>query len=227
MIFARNNTAVKTASKILSKKFKDCPFIISAYIYGSVLTKNFSQNSDIDVLFIVEDTYEPNIILEKIKEIRDTITDFKLDLNIVFLEEFKKRWHIYRPPTYFYWIKQRNKLIWGKQNLIKEIRADEITAESLLKRAVDLAQSSRSVYLNNKEADFWVNKYKRWIRTLICEIHYLDNKLETDYKKCVKNIVKKYPKYNMLKIVMEDNITMKQITSVAEELIYLIRKNFI
>ena len=171
-----NSNTVKIISEILKKKFKKLPAISSAYIYGSVLTNNFSQTSDIDVLFIVDNINNPNELLKEIKLIRNTVKDFKLDINVVFMDEFIRRWHIYRPLTHFYWIKPRSIFLWGA-DYIKDVKESEITAESLFRRAVDLAQSSRSVYLNNKDDSFWGMKYKRWVSTLVCEINYFDDAL--------------------------------------------------
>lgn len=172
-----NSDTVKIISKILKNKFEKLPAISSAYIYGSVLTNNFSRMSDIDVLFIIDNIDNPNKLLKEIKLIRNTVKDYKLDINVVFMDEFIRRWHIYRPPTYFYWIKSRSVFLWGT-DYIKDVKESEITAESLFRRAIDLAQSSRSVYLNNKDDSFWESKYKRWVSTLICEINFLDNELE-------------------------------------------------
>jgi len=189
------------------------------------LTDKFSNSSDIDVLFIINNIEEPNKLLKKIKSLRATIKDYKLDINVVFMDEFNNRWHIYRPPTYFYWIKSRSIFLWGK-DYIKEVKESEITAETLFRRAVDLAQSSRSVYLNNKDASFWEAKYKRWIRTLICEINYFDDKLEFDYILCVRRLAKKYPEIKNITNLLQDNPSMEEISEVAENLVCFIRQNF-
>lgn len=221
-----NEAVIKKVSLILTSKYKKFPAIISAYIYGSSLTANFSKTSDIDVLFIVKNLDNPNKFLKEIKSIRNKIKDFKLDINVVFLDEFARRWHIYRPPTYFYWIKSRSLLLWGK-DLIKNVHESEITAESLFRRAVDLAQSSRSVYLNGKDDSFWENKYKRWVSTLICEINYLDDELEFDFNLCSKRLIKNYPYLKNINILSRDKLTMEGISRVAEDLVCFLRKKFL
>lgn len=221
-----NEAVIEKVSLILKNKYKKFPSIISAYIYGSLLTVNFSKTSDIDILFIVNNLENPNKLLKEIKNIRNKIKDFKLDINVVFLDEFTRRWHIYRPPTYFYWIKSRNFLLWGK-DLIKNVDESEITAESLFRRAVDLAQSSRSVYLNAKDDSFWENKYKRWVSTLICEINYLDDELEFNFILCAKRLIKKYPSLKNIKILFKGQPTMEEISKVAEDLVCFLRKNFL
>lgn len=221
-----NDAVIEKVSKILKNKFKKFPSILSAYIYGSILTDNFSKTSDIDVLFIISNIANPNKLLKEIKTTRNTVKDFKLDINVVFVDEFIRRWHIYRPPTYFYWIKSRNKLLWGDDQ-IKNIKESEITAESLFRRAVDLAQSSRSVYLNNKDASFWEAKYKRWISTLICEINYFDDKLEFDFKLCARRLAKKYPEIKNVTVLFQEKPSMENISGVAENLVCFIRKKFL
>ncbi|MBA3047584.1 nucleotidyltransferase domain-containing protein [Patescibacteria group bacterium] len=221
-----NSDTVKIISKILKNKFEKLPAISSAYIYGSVLTNNFSRMSDIDVLFIIDNIDNPNKLLKEIKLIRNTVKDYKLDINVVFMDEFIRRWHIYRPPTYFYWIKSRSVFLWGT-DYIKDVKESEITAESLFRRAIDLAQSSRSVYLNNKDDSFWESKYKRWVSTLICEINFLDNELEFDFKICAPKMAKKYPEIKNILNLLQDNPSMEKITGVAENLVCFIRQNYL
>ena len=221
-----NNFVVNKVSEILKGKFEKFSPILSAYLYGSILTDHFSKTSDIDVLFIVGNISNPNKLLKEIKTIRGMVKDFKLDINVVFMDEFIRRWHIYRPPTYFYWIKSRNKLLWGEDR-IKNVKESEITAESLFRRAVDLAQSSRSVYLNNKDASFWEAKYKRWISTLICEINYFDDKLEFDFKLCARRLAKKYPEIKNITVLFQEKPSMEKISGLAENLVCFIRQKFL
>ncbi|MFH1662074.1 MAG: hypothetical protein ABIA02_03185 [Candidatus Falkowbacteria bacterium] len=116
--------------------------------------------------------------------------------------------------------------MWGDDQ-IRNVKESEITAESLFRRAVDLAQSSRSVYLNNKDSSFWEPKYKIWISTLICEINYLDDKLEFDLKPCIRRLAKKYPEIKNISIILQEKLSMEQITSVAENLVCFIRQKFL
>lgn len=221
-----NEAVIKGVSEILKDKFKNLSPIFSAYIYGSILTDKFLKTSDIDILFVIDNVANPNKLLKEIKAKRSAIKDYKLDINVVFIDEFIKRWHIYRPPTYFYWIKSRSLFLWGT-DYIKEVKESEITAESLFRRAVDLAQSSRSVYINNKDASFWESKYKRWIRTLICEVNYFDDKLEFDYKICIKRLAKKYPEIKNIMDLLRDSPSMEEISGVAENLVCFIRQKFL
>ena len=142
------------------------------------------------------------------------------------MDEFIRRWHIYRPPTYFYWIKSRSIFLWGT-DYIKDVKKSEITAESLFRRAIDLAQSSRSVYLNNKDDSFWESKYKRWVSTLVCEINYFDDKLEFDFKICAPRMANKYPEINNILDLLQDKPSMEIITGVAESLVCFIRKKYL
>lgn len=220
-----NEEIIEKIAEILKIKFKPLTGISSAYIYGSALTNKFSSASDIDVLFIVDNVDDPNTLLHKIKTTRDSVENYKLDINVVFMDEFVRRWHIYRPPTYFYWIKARNKFLWGVDH-IQSIKESEITAESLYRRAVDLAQSSRSVYLNNKDDAFWEAKYKRWLITLICEINYLDDELDFDLVSCINKLSSKYLELTGIANLLQNQVTMKIISEAAESLVLFIRQRF-
>ncbi|MBU0722412.1 nucleotidyltransferase domain-containing protein [Patescibacteria group bacterium] len=133
--------------------------IRSAYIYGSVLSDRFKEGkSDIDVLFICKDIEKPHLFLKKIKMKTKKIKT-KVDINVVFYSEFIKRWHIYRPPTYFVGIKLANELLWG-EDLIRDVNIKDVKPINIYKRIVDLSQGIRGVYVNSKNDDFWCEKYK-------------------------------------------------------------------
>jgi predicted nucleotidyltransferase len=134
-----NKLLIEEVTKNIRVNFKNFKCIQSAYLYGSILTDSFHEKSDIDVLFIVEDIEDRQNFFKKIKTIRTKEKKFKLDINIVFKSEFLNLWHIFRPPTFFVWIKQRNALLWG-EDCLRNIKEERITVNSIYKRAVDLAQ---------------------------------------------------------------------------------------
>jgi len=204
--------------KSIVKEFEEIKEIISLYIYGSVLTKDFDpKKSDIDLLFIVKDIQNPELFINKIKDKLRKFQNFKPDANIVFLSEFKKRWHIYRPPSYFIGIKYKNKLIYGK-DLIQQVRDDEITADLVYKRIIDLAQSSRSIYLNNKEVEFWKKKYIKWLKVAVLEILFLSDVFDMNFQSGLKKIKSIYPELSFLDALNKDNISMKKINEITEKL---------
>ncbi|MBI4426759.1 MAG: nucleotidyltransferase domain-containing protein [Candidatus Kerfeldbacteria bacterium] len=60
---------IQKVAEALKARFENFTPIRSAYLYGSVLTDHFSETSDIDVLFIVDDMPERNSFLEPILKI--------------------------------------------------------------------------------------------------------------------------------------------------------------
>jgi len=223
---AKNNNT-ELFLKAIVREFKDIKTIISLYVYGSVLTKDFNpKRSDIDLLFIVKDIQDPELFINETKGKLKQFHDFKLDANIVFLSEFKKRWHIYRPPSYFIGIKYRSKLIYGK-DLIKQVKDSEMTIDLVYKRIVDLAQSSRGIYLNSKEAKFWKKKYIRWLKIAVLEVLFLADDLDLNFQSGLKKIKLIYPELFFLDILNKNKISMKEVNKVAEKLRLFILNRYI
>ena len=221
------NYKAKLFLRSVVREFKDIKTIISLYVYGSVLTKDFNQKrSDIDLLFIVKDIQNPKSFIDEIKSKLKQFHDFKLDANIVFLSEFKERWHIYRPPSYFIGIKHRSKLIYGK-DLIKQVKDNEMTVDLVYKRIVDLAQSSRGIYLNNKEVRFWKKKYIKWLKIAVLEFLFLIDDLDLNFQSGLKKIKLIYPELFFLDILNKDKISMKEINDVTEKLRLFILNKYI
>ncbi|MEK7202873.1 MAG: nucleotidyltransferase domain-containing protein [Patescibacteria group bacterium] len=198
--------------------FKNEKEIISLYIYGSFLTSNFNPNqSDIDLLIIAQDTNQPIRFINKIKKILYIFKDVKLDINIVFLSEFKKRWHIYRPPSYFVGIKHQSKLLYGK-DLIKLVKDSEITKDKVYKRIVDLAQASRGIYINEKDIEFWAKKYIKWLRVVVLEILFLSGEFDLLFKSGAIKFLKKFPELSIIKKLNQDTLDFQIINKIAESL---------
>jgi len=220
----------KTYAKLdhVIRSFKKHKEIISAYLYGSILSGQFSaKNSDVDVLLIVEDVDSPNIFIDAInKDINNCDKGIKLDINVVFMSEFINRWHIYRPPSYFIGIKHRNKLLWGK-DLLADVDDKEVTVKAVYKRIVDLAQSSRGIYLNNKEPKFWIHKYVSWLKIATMEVLFLTGEFDLSFNGGLKKLKKKYNNIDYLDGLRNDDLTMKEINHIAENLRILVYNNFI
>lgn len=200
--------------------------IRAAYLYGSMLTDRFSEQSDIDVLFIVDDVDDRPSLLRTVKAAISGVRGLKLDVNVVFLNEFARRWHVYRPPTYFLGIKFRSKLLWG-DDLLKGVKEGEITADDIYKRLVDLAQSSRAIYLNGKDPAFWETKYVKWLRISALEALYLLGAFELDFKAGEPLLCVKAPELALIKSLHELKLPMSRISEIAETLAGFVYKKFI
>ncbi|MFH1192220.1 MAG: nucleotidyltransferase domain-containing protein [bacterium] len=221
-----NNLLIEEVAKNLRVNFKKLKCIQSAYLYGSVLTDNFHKKSDIDVLFIVEDIKDRQKFLKKIKAIRAKEKKLKLDINIVFKNEFLNLWHIFRPPTFFIWIKQRNALLWG-EDCLRDIKEKKITVNSIYKRAVDLAQGCRAVYLNDKDVAFWEIKYSRWLRELQYGILYLHGELELDSKLCGKKLCNSFPELKKAELLQKKQLPIKNLSEISESFVLCIYNHFV
>jgi len=221
-----NELLIKKIKRILGDNFRKFKSIRSAYIYGSILTNKFHKKSDIDVLFIVEDITDRSEFLREIKAVRARIKGLKLDINVVFYSEFRHLWHIFRPPTFFIWVKRRNILLWGIDSL-RNIKEEEITVMSIYKRAVDLAQGCRAVYLNNKDVAFWEIKYGRWLHELQYGMLYLHEKIELDSKLCGEMLCEAFPEVKRARLLAEDRLPIKVLSEIAEIFVACIHKHFV
>lgn len=217
---------IHKVAKTIGGTFQRFTQIRSAYIYGSVLTDAFHKGSDVDVLFIVVDMPDKDVFLKSMKKARAAVRGFKLDINIVFHSEFINLWHIFRPPTFFVWIKQRHVLLWG-EDLLQEINEDTITVQSIYKRAVDLAQGCRAVYLNNKDVLFWETKYSRWLRELQYGMLYLHGDLELNSRTCGKKLRKAFPEVKRSKLLSKKRLPIKILSEIAEAFVRCIERRFV
>ena len=202
----------------ITNLLKEDKTIISSYVYGSILTNNFNPaKSDVDILIIAKDRARPFVFLKKIKTITSCFKKVKIDTNVVFLSEFKMRKHVYRPPSYFIGIKHRSKLLFGK-DLIKSVKDNELTYHSLYNRLIDLAQSSRAIYVNDKDPKFWSRKYINWLRMVVLEILFLGGELDLIFSSGLRKIKKKYKNLTYLDNLKSDNLSMSEISKIAENL---------
>ena len=210
--------------KRVFRKNKD---ILSLYVYGSILTKYYKPlTSDIDILIIVKDTTNPTHTITTIKKASNNLADIRLDTNVVFYSEFIRRWHIYRPPTYYLGIKMANILLIG-EDLLKQVQNKEITGEIIFKRATDLAQSSRSIYVNNKNDSFWESKYIKWLRVLSLEVLYLYGKFDLNFDTGIKKLISVNPSFTYLRQLKKKRLSIKEINNISEKIRNYILLNFI
>lgn len=217
---------IEMVERLVKSKFSRIKSIRAIYLYGSILTNAFFRSSDIDLLFIVDDISNRSLFLKKIKALRAAVKEFNLDISVVFHSEFIRLWHIFRPPTFFIWIKRNNMLLCG-EDLLRNVQESAITAQSVYKRSVDLAQGSRSVYLNDKNVLFWEKKYVKWLRELEYGVLYLCGEIETDHKLCEEKICGALPELKKVKLLQKRHLPIKTISEIAESFAHCVHKNFI
>ena len=202
-----------TIKKQLKNIFSDIEEIMSAYVYGSILSDRF-DNQKSDILFICKDSENPHLLLKKIKKKREKIKA-KLDISVVFYSEFLKRWHIYRPPTYFIGIKLANEFLWG-DNLIQDVSLDDVKPIDIYKRIVDLSQGIRGVYINGKNDDFWCQKYKGWLKVSLLEILYLHGNFNLNFNTGLTVLLDKYPELKSAELLLKNNLSSEELSDIAE-----------
>jgi len=221
------NTYLDGISNRIKKIFDGEKNILSLYIYGSVLSDQFDpRRSDIDLLIICRDLEHPFKYINGLKNKLSALKDVRIDANIVFLSEFKKRWHIYRPPSYYLGIKYRHKLILGK-DLITDCKDSEVTPEQIYKRIVDLAQGSRGVYVNGKDPEFWAKKYAGWLKVAVLETLFLTGEFDLSFFSGVERFLIKYPELKLLARLKEKSIDIGEVNEMAETLRVFFQNNFL
>lgn len=166
--------------------------IQSIYAYGSVLNDDFNPlKSDIDLLIIAREKNAHETI-SKIREIKEKFHGvWNLDLNICFASEFNLRIHVNRPPTYYFGIAQRNKLLFG-ESLLESVKTDKIDPKKIYERVANLAQAARALYLNReeKDADFWIKYQRKWLVVAFLEVLFLDGHFELNKSKGLNYFIK-------------------------------------
>lgn len=213
----QNLTAV---CKGLHEHFSRYPYILSGYVYGSVMHKPFEEVNDIDILLISEDGEVANAIeiVRTLKETKLFFLEKPSDISVVFLSELQKLKHIYRPPTYFLAIQQQSTHFVGIDYLKHiQIEQSELII-SLYDRSIDLAQSARSIFLNGKNSSFWEGKYARWLQNLVLEILFTLNISEYRYDAGCRTLMDLFSELRPLETLLEPAPDMKALYEVAETL---------
>jgi hypothetical protein len=117
--------------------------------------------------------------------------------------------------------------LWGEDSL-QNIDEKEITAQKIYKRAVDLAQGCRSVYLNDKDVAFWELRYSRWLRELQYGILYLHGEIELDSKLCGKKLCKAFPEVKQARLLSsKERLSIRTLSEIAEAFVLSVEKHFI
>lgn len=217
---------VEIVAKTVIEKFSKIDGVRACYIFGSFINGTFnSSRSDIDIMLFFDDVIDSTTVIDRVVHAKSQI-DFKTDVSIVFMSEFKIRKHIYR-ETFFLWIVKQSKLIFG-DDILTEIKKTEFNYDMLYRRIVDLAQSSRSVLINSKEDSFWVSKYQRWLKIFCLEmLYHLENKYICDFKIASKELISEFPELDYIHLLDNAEIKIADVSLVAERLKSFIEYRYI
>jgi predicted nucleotidyltransferase len=166
--------------------------IISIYLYGSILNANFDYSkSDVDILIIAKEEQQLKLI-KKIEKIKNEYKPLlKLDLGIRFTTEIDRFININRPPTAYFGIAHKNKLVFG-EDYLKKIKNIEILPKDIFIRVCNLAQGCRGIYLSKEEKDssFWINYQRKWLIVAFLEVLYLDGIFELNKENGLRLFIK-------------------------------------
>ncbi|MDD3160204.1 MAG: nucleotidyltransferase domain-containing protein [Candidatus ainarchaeum sp.] len=203
--------------------------IISIYLYGSILNPNFDYlKKDIDILIIANEKNQLKLIkkIEKIKNKYSLI--LILDLGIRFTTEIDKFININRPPTAYFGIAHKNKLVFGKDYLEK-IKNIKIMPKDIFIRVCNLAQGCRGIYLSKdeKNSSFWINYQRKWLIVAFLEVLYLDGVFELNKEKGLKLFIKNSsaPK-KILNLLDSEKTTLLLLLESSEWLREYLLKNY-
>ena len=138
----------------------------SIYLYGSWLRCSHNSDSDIDVLVVVSNS---NINYELLKKL--TIKYPKVDLTVIREEELKNCAHGGFNRFYYFNIYYSSILVCG-EDLISKLYTPMTTPRHALWRVQCIAQRLRRIRCNRtkeEEFNFWISKFKKWIKLCISE----------------------------------------------------------
>ena len=83
---------------------------------------------------------------------------------------------------------------------------------------IDLAQGSRSVYINSKNSKFWKKKYLKWLRVLALEILYLHGIFDLSFESGFIKLVKINKDFEYLRPLLKNELSMGTINIISERL---------
>ncbi len=208
------NKDIKGVTEIVKKAFSDIDGIISIYLYGSFLREDFNKNSDIDLLVIVDDKTDINTIEKEIgKRIYQMEQPFEVTL--ITHSEVKDKLHAGWSKYFYFNVKKMGLLFFGK-DILNEIGDYEISFDEIYKKIVWLSQRIRCVVINKSkevEIKFWERKLKKWIKTIMSELLYLNGIYEPEPRKSFDKFFEIYP--NLTK-VNTDEADLKQMLELLE-----------
>jgi 8-oxo-dGTP pyrophosphatase MutT (NUDIX family)/predicted nucleotidyltransferase len=189
------NKGIKRLKNLLESKLKNERFLVSAYMYGSILRNDYTEGkSDVDVLLIVKDKTNMRKAGEKINEIASSCSNLKLEFTVITEYEFYNGFHPSWTEYFFIALKGSSVLVCGR-DILNEFNF-EISFDSVYKKTLWLCQRLRNVIINNTKQDeieFWDRKYEKWIEIIISEILYLHGIYDSSPKKLLLRFRKIYP----------------------------------
>ncbi len=205
---------IKQITETVRKIFSDIDGIISIYLYGSFLREDFNENSDIDLLVIVDDKIDIiNIEKEIAKRVYQTEQPF--DVTLITHSEARDKLHAGWSKYFYFNVKKLGLLLFGR-DILNEIEDYEISFDEIYKKIVWLSQRIRCVVINKSkeiETKFWERKLKKWIKTIMSEILYLNGIYEAEPRKSFEKFFQMYP--NLSKINLEE-ADLKQMLELLE-----------
>jgi len=167
--------------------------IKAVYLYGSILSEAFDfKKNDIDILIIANEN-NSTFLIKKIKKIKSKFkSKLRLDVGIRFQSELERFININRPPTAYFGIANKNKLVFGK-DVLASIKNMKIYPKDIFTRVCNLAQGCRGLYLSREEKDlnFWIKYQRKWLIVAFLEVLYLDGVFELNKEKGLKLFVLK------------------------------------
>jgi len=162
----------------------------SIYLYGSWLRCNHNPNSDIDILVVIDN---PNINFGLFKKLTKEYP--KIDLTIVREEELKNCAHGGFNRFYYFNVYYSSILVYG-EDLISKLYTPMTTPKHALWRVQCVAQRLRGIKYNKikeEEFNFWINKFKKWIKLCICEyLLIIEGIYTTDLDEAIEIFQKMY-----------------------------------
>ncbi|MEW6294961.1 MAG: nucleotidyltransferase domain-containing protein [Candidatus Diapherotrites archaeon] len=172
--------------------------ILSVYVYGSILNKNFSKKSDLDLFIILKNSKKPiQTIKSIIKVIKNVKTKRKIYWDIVFEDESKMLYFKKSNIIQYYIIANEGLCIYGK-DILKNVHFD---LNRYYECVVWIAQKIRHEILNKKTVRFWALKLRRDVMYSILSLQYLEGKKRI-MQKYSKKLEKKHPSLKGFQILL-------------------------
>lgn len=179
--------------QLIKNKLSKITGITAAYVYGSVIRKDFKKDSDIDVLLISKDRDNPVPWENSIRKTLESIPGVDADVTVIFESEYENGFHACWSNFYFLNVKRNNMLIKGK-DVIKKFNDYKINFDECYRRIAWFCQRTRSIIMNNHylpdEISFWEKKLRRWIPSSVGELLYLNGIFEPTRLGCMNTFFK-------------------------------------
>lgn len=218
------NKKINKLKNFLESHLKNEEFLISAYIYGSILRDDYREDtSDVDILLIVKDNTNITKIRKKTTEVIASCKNIKLEFTVITEYEFYNGFHPGWTEYFFITLKRKSIFVCGK-DILNEFNF-EINFDSVLKKTIWLCQRLRNIIINitkQDEIEFWNRKYEKWIEIIISEILYLRGIYDPCPKKLLAKFKHIYPEINITNSAIDEKYT---ILTYLEKFLIDLKKN--